>query len=789
MAFWHPFKAAVTEFVQILIASVIVGAISGTIIQVFLKLFFKLQDWTFGMFVQNHIYIIIIPLIGALIASIILHSKWSKSGHGWGPGPDIMIKEFHDDVKQGKSHWSAGIVKFFAQLIGIGMGNSGGLVGPAARIGQGFITPLMPYLEKIGNNRRQIAVMAMAGGIAGLLRTPVGAGVFVTELLHGGVRIPKKYAIGGELAGMTAFATSVIAFDANPFFGYLPYTLEISHLWWFAVLGFLAGITALIFIKTFQFSVGFFENLNAPVYVKPLIGSIIPAALAFILLTIPVGDAGDKILTSFDKVATGDNFLILGCYGDKNDQSKIAGKDASGRTLYIEDEFGDNLPYSHSTPTYLGFGADNVRMSKSAEYDPQTGLVTMMIASQLEPAIGEDGKQIEKNGMGGYVNGLKLPVLAAIGLLLLIMFGKIFANSWYVGSFASGGMVMPAMIVGSLMGGAFGLTLAHFGFVEPGNIGGYVGVGALSVLAAMTNAPIGCAIFTLVLFGYPFAVPALIGTMVAYQVAKFETIYEISTTVEKIMHKPILIGLETTVLKSAEIMTEEGISSVLMRDKEKTKVVTERDILKNIVAENKEPSGIKVSEIAKEASYRADNTTTIEEAADILDKHRIRHLPIFEKGKDEDTIVGIITSRDIAEAPFGYFRRSKIGRSGEIKVEDIMHGVTVVDPEMSVLDAAKIMAEKDVDSINVFTKSGGLHGIVTERDILTKVAARNLSPRDVRIVDIASGLTITITAGKTINDAIEIFEESRIRHLPVMKEGRVIGVITTRDVANAVAAW
>ena len=91
---------------------------------------------------------------------------------------------------------------------------------------------------------------------------------------------------------------------------------------------------------------------------------------------------------------------------------------------------------------------------------------------------------------------------------------------------SSGGMVMPAIIVGSLMGGAFALTLSALGFVDPANSAGYVVVGALSVLAAMTNAPIGCAIFALVLFGVPFAVPALIGTMVAWQIAKFETIYE-----------------------------------------------------------------------------------------------------------------------------------------------------------------------------------------------------------------------------------------------------------------------
>jgi len=525
MAFWQPFKAAVTEFVQILIASVIVGAISGIIIQIFLKLFFKLQNWAFSMFVQNPIYIFILPLVGALITSLILHNKWCKPGHGWGAGPDVMIQEFNDEKKQGQSHWTAGIVKFFAQLIGIGMGNSGGLAGPAMRIGHGFISPLMPWIEKTGVDKKQIAVMAMAGGIAGLLRTPVGAGVFATELLHAGGRIPKKYVIGGELAGMTAAATSFLAFSHHPFFGYLHYTLEFWHLWWFAVLGFLAGLTALLFIKTFQTCVKFFTDLKISIYAKPLIGSIVPTIIVFAILMMPVGDKGNNILMSMDKIVTDDNYLIIGYHGDPNNKDNVIGEDANGNTLYIKDTFSDSLPYRHTTPIPLGFGSDNVLMSKGAEYNPKEGIVTMMIASKLEPAIGADGEQVEKDGMKGYF-GFGLPVFLAIGLLLLMMFAKIFANSWYVGSFASGGMVMPAIIVGALLGGAFALTLTYLGFIGPENTAGYVVVGALSVLAAMTNAPIGCAIFALVIFGVPFAVPALIGTMIAWQISKFETIYE-----------------------------------------------------------------------------------------------------------------------------------------------------------------------------------------------------------------------------------------------------------------------
>ena len=117
----------------------------------------------------------------------------------------------------------------------------------------------------------------------------------------------------------------------------------------------------------------------------------------------------------------------------------------------------------------------------------------------------------------------------AVILLLVVMFGKIFANSMYVGSGASGGMVMPALIVGGLLGAAFGLGICELGLLEDKNIGAFVVVGAVSVLAAMANAPIGCAIFGLELMGVPFAVPSLIGAIISYQISKFETIYDVET--------------------------------------------------------------------------------------------------------------------------------------------------------------------------------------------------------------------------------------------------------------------
>ena len=157
----------------------------------------------------------------------------------------------------------------------------------------------------------------------------------------------------------------------------------------------------------------------------------------------------------------------------------------------------------------------------------------------------------------------------------------------------------------------------------------------------------------------------------------------------------------------------------------------------------------------------------------------------MKKGEDGSILIGVITTRDVAEAPFNYFKKSRIGGNRGVKVEEIMHDITVVKPNTTVLEAAKIMAEKDIGS--VLSKKDGFHGILTERDIV-RMAAKNTPPGKLKVGDAMSELTHTVSFGKTIKDAIEIFEKFHIRRLPVMKDEKVIGIITTRDVANAISA-
>lgn len=118
-----------------------------------------------------------------------------------------------------------------------------------------------------------------------------------------------------------------------------------------------------------------------------------------------------------------------------------------------------------------------------------------------------------------------------------------------------------------------------------------------------------------------------------------------------------------------------------------------------------------------------------------------------------------------------------------MSVKDIMHDATIVNPNISALEVSRVMKSKNIGSVLV--KVSPLdYGVVTERDIIIKVIARDQDPKSVKAKDIMTEMRYTIDSNASIEKASEIFNLHQIRRLPVMENGKIIGVITTRDVAR-----
>jgi CBS domain-containing protein len=115
-------------------------------------------------------------------------------------------------------------------------------------------------------------------------------------------------------------------------------------------------------------------------------------------------------------------------------------------------------------------------------------------------------------------------------------------------------------------------------------------------------------------------------------------------------------------------------------------------------------------------------------------------------------------------------------------VKEVMNrNVKTVRPEDTVKDAAKIMNEHRIGSLVVVSGTGEVVGILTERDILADVVATGKSADEVKISDIMTPNIVTITPDKTLEEAADVMTENKIKKLPVVHEGRLVGIITATD--------
>jgi len=124
----------------------------------------------------------------------------------------------------------------------------------------------------------------------------------------------------------------------------------------------------------------------------------------------------------------------------------------------------------------------------------------------------------------------------------------------------------------------------------------------------------------------------------------------------------------------------------------------------------------------------------------------------------------------------------------EPKVKEVMEkAVMAVDLNTNARDCSRAMARRGVSS-TVVTQAGAAIGIVTERDLVSKVLADAVDPTKVLARDIMSTPLITVAADASITEAAALMEQYKIRRLVVMDNaGAMAGIITTGDIARHLA--
>jgi CBS domain-containing protein len=121
-----------------------------------------------------------------------------------------------------------------------------------------------------------------------------------------------------------------------------------------------------------------------------------------------------------------------------------------------------------------------------------------------------------------------------------------------------------------------------------------------------------------------------------------------------------------------------------------------------------------------------------------------------------------------------------------VRVSEIMTSAAVIDQSDDTLAAAAAKMWKQQTGSLLVMDGEDLVGIITERDVL-KAVAHGVKPEDVRISEVMTKDLVTVGPGTSLREAAKVMADRWIRHLPVLDGGRLVGVLSQRDLAGVLA--
>lgn len=112
-------------------------------------------------------------------------------------------------------------------------------------------------------------------------------------------------------------------------------------------------------------------------------------------------------------------------------------------------------------------------------------------------------------------------------------------------------------------------------------------------------------------------------------------------------------------------------------------------------------------------------------------------------------------------------------------------GAVTTHPLATIVEAARLMNEHHIGGLAVLDRNDRLIGVFTERDMMTRVVAQELNPRDTHVGDVMTHPVITCGPDALLEDLRELMREKSIRHVPVVENDRVLGMVCIGDLNTA----
>jgi signal-transduction protein with cAMP-binding, CBS, and nucleotidyltransferase domain len=265
--------------------------------------------------------------------------------------------------------------------------------------------------------------------------------------------------------------------------------------------------------------------------------------------------------------------------------------------------------------------------------------------------------------------------------------------------------------------------------------------------------------------------------------------------------RPVMMGADATITEALNAMKARGISSVLvppLPGSSEYGIVTMRDIVSKVVKEDLDPDSVHLGDIMTWRLVTARPSWTLQEAAALMAKVRVRRLPVDEGAE----IIGLVSDTDLFTAlvPRHEWEHVRLvrkeralqraSRTGPAKmVTDLMSApVLTVARSAAVPDAVRKMVASGISSLLVTSAEEGAEGIMTKRDVITKVMAHARDPGEVTVGEVASAPVRTIAPDVTVEECSAKMASEGVRRFPVARQGQIVGIISDSDILAAVEA-
>ena len=269
----------------LLVLSIFIGAITGLASVLFVKLIFAIQGFSYGgihdhfAFLGNWVYFIVPIAGGLLVGPLILFASEAK-GHGV---PEVMTALI---MRGGRIRGRVAAAKILASSLCIGTGGSAGREGPIIQVGSAFGSSIGQLLKLSDERIRNLVACGAAAGVAATFNAPIAGVIFSVEVLMSGLELRNFGNV--VISAVTASVVSRSIIGSQSAFDVPEYAMNsMPEIFLYLILGLVAALVGVMFIKMLDFSENIFDNWKFPQIFKPAIGSVLLGVLGFLYMGLP----------------------------------------------------------------------------------------------------------------------------------------------------------------------------------------------------------------------------------------------------------------------------------------------------------------------------------------------------------------------------------------------------------------------------------------------------------------------------------------------------------------------